>query len=71
MKPLVKYDPKVNILSIRFSNKKSVDSDVKENVVIDYDQKGEIVNLEIMKVNLSEFLKTDKSNNLIPDLTAG
>jgi uncharacterized protein YuzE len=55
MKPKIKYDPKSNILSIRLSKKKSVDSDIKGNIVIDYDENGEIVNIEIMKINLEEF----------------
>jgi len=50
-------------LSIRLSKKRSVDSDVKDNIVIDYDEKGEIVNIEIMKINLNEFAKAKK---LIP-----
>lgn len=45
MKPQIKYDQKVNILKIRLSNKESVDSDVKNNVVVDYDKNGEIVNM--------------------------
>jgi uncharacterized protein YuzE len=55
MKPKIKYDPKSNILSIRLSKKKSVDSEIKGNIVIDYDENGEIVNIEIMKINLEEF----------------
>ena len=47
-------------LSIRLSKKRSVDSDVKDNIVIDYDEKGEIVNIEIMKINFGEFAKTKK-----------
>lgn len=68
MKPQIKYDSKVNILSIRFSRKKSVDSEVKDNVVIDYDEKGNIVNIEIMKVNLREFSKMETARELIPSL---
>jgi len=60
MKPRIKYDKKSNILSIRVSKKRSVDSDVKDNIVIDYDEKGEIVNIEIMKINFGEFAKTKK-----------
>lgn len=55
MKPYIKYDKKSNILSIRLSTKKSVDSEVQGNVVIDYDENGKIVNIEIMKINLNEF----------------
>ena len=57
MKPKIKYDKKSNILSIRLSRKKSVDSDIKGNIVIDYDKNGEIVNIEIMKINFDEFKK--------------
>jgi uncharacterized protein YuzE len=71
MKPQIKYDSKVNILSIRFSKKKSVDSEVKDNVVIDYDQNGDIVNLEIMKINLAEFSGSGKPNESLLGLVAG
>lgn len=56
MKPRIRYDRKLNILSIRFSRQKSVDSDIKENVVIDYDKNGEIVNIDVMKTRLGEFV---------------
>jgi len=64
MKPQIKYDKKSNILSIRLSKKKSVDSDMKDNIVIDYDEKGEIVNIEIMKVSLGEFIGARKFTSL-------
>jgi len=60
MKPKIHYDKKSNILSIRLSRKKSVDSDIKDNIVIDYDEKGEIVNIDIMKINLREFIGVKK-----------
>ena len=60
MKPQIKYDKKSNILSIRLSKKRSVDSEVKDNIVIDYDKNGEIVNIEIMKINIEEFAKIKK-----------
>lgn len=60
MKPQIKYDKKSNILSIRLGKKKSVDSDVRDNIVIDYDEKGEIVNIEIMEMSLGEFAKAKK-----------
>jgi len=53
----INYDKDVKILNLRLSNSKSVDSDVKGNVVVDYDKNGEIVNIEIMKINLEEFKK--------------
>jgi len=64
MKPKIHYDKKSNILSIRLSKKKSVDSDMKDNIVIDYDEKGEIVNIEIMKVSLGEFIGARKFTSL-------
>lgn len=60
MKPIIKYDKNSKILSIRFSRKKSIDSEIKGNVVIDYDENGEIVNIEIMKIDLEEFKKRKK-----------
>lgn len=51
----IKYDKETKILSIRISNKRGVDSDAKGNIVIDYDKKGNIVNIDIMKISLDEF----------------
>jgi len=65
MKSQIKYDQKVNILKIRLSNKKSVDSDVQNNIVVDYDKNGEIVNIEIMNINLNEFSKITPAKELI------
>jgi len=53
--PKIKYDPEAKILSVRLSSKSSVDSEVKGNVVLDYDCKGNLVNVDIMKISLSEF----------------
>lgn len=55
----IKYDKEVEILSLRLSDKKSVDSDARGNVVIDYDKEGKVVNIEIMNISLEEFKKTD------------
>jgi len=70
MKPQIKYDKKTNILNIRFSRKKSVDSEVKDNVVIDYDENREIVNLEIMKIDLREFVRFAKADQSILEFAA-
>lgn len=70
MKPQIKYDSKVNILRINFSKNNSVDSDIKGNVVIDYDRNGNIVNLEIMDIDLSEFSKIIPVELLIPNLVS-
>lgn len=50
----IHYDPDVKILSILLLNKKSVDSDVHNNVVLDYDKDGNIVNVDILEVELED-----------------
>jgi len=60
MKPEIRYNKDSKILSIRVSKKKSVDSQVKENVVIDYDVEGEVVNVDIMEINLVDFKRIKK-----------
>lgn len=59
--PKIHYDPEVKILSIRLLNKKSVDSDVKNNVVLDYDSEGNLVNIDIMEINPEDILKTSET----------
>lgn len=53
------YDRDTHILSIRFSKKKSIDSDIQDNVVIDYDKEGKVVNIDIMETSLSDFQKVE------------
>lgn len=64
-KPKVKYDHEAHILSIRTSSCKSVDSDVYGNVVVDYGKDGQIVNVDIMDVSLSEFKREPALKKLI------
>lgn len=59
MAPHINYSKDDDILSIRFSKKKSVDSDIQGNIVIDYDAKGNIVNIDIMKINLNNFVRKE------------
>ncbi|MBI2552508.1 DUF2283 domain-containing protein [Candidatus Uhrbacteria bacterium] len=63
--PKVKYDPEAKILSVRLSSGPGIDSEVKGNVVLDYDAKGNLVNVDIMKVSLSEFGSTPTLRELI------
>ena len=56
MKPKIVYSKKEKILSLCFSPKKSVDSEIRDNVVIDYDKKCEIVNIDIMSIHLDDFV---------------
>ena len=52
----ISYDPEVKILSIRLQKTKSVDSELKENVVLDYDKSGRLVNIDIMEVDVEDLL---------------
>ncbi len=56
MSPKIKYHKKEKILSLRLSKGPSVDSDINGNMVIDYDAKGEIVNVDIMSISLNDFV---------------
>lgn len=56
MSPKIAYNKKNSILSIRIGKAKSVDSDIHGNVVVDYDEKGSIVSIDIMSVNLNHFI---------------
>jgi len=56
----INYDQEAKIMTIQVSGKKSVDSDVQDNIVVDYDRKGEITKIEIMNVGLNEFRKNKK-----------
>ncbi len=55
--PKISYDQEAKILTIKVSNKKSIDSDAQKNVVVDYDKDGNIAKIEIMSINLNEFEK--------------
>ncbi|MFH1546522.1 MAG: DUF2283 domain-containing protein [Patescibacteria group bacterium] len=61
------FDQKSGVYYIQLSGKKVVDSDVKKNLVIDYDRNGEVVGIEILpfdaqgkleKKNISDFVNS-------------
>jgi len=56
MFPLIKYYKKDKIISFVFSRNKCVDADIKKNVVIDYDKNGKVVSMDIMDINLENFI---------------
>lgn len=56
----ISYDPEVNILSIRLLDKKSVDSDMQDDVVLDYDEKGDLVNIDVMNFHPEIFFGKSK-----------
>ena len=64
MAPIIQFHKKAKILSIRFNKNKSVDSDIQDNVVVDYDKNGQLVNLDIMDIHLTNFVKVKDLNKL-------
>lgn len=58
----IEYNPEVKILSIKILDKKSVNSDLQNNVVLDYDENGVLVNIDIMDINIEDILKLKKSD---------
>lgn len=59
-KPKVKYDKESRVLSFEFSDKKSVDSDLQSNAVVDYDKLGKIVRISFYNLNFSAFRRLAK-----------
>lgn len=55
------YDKESQVLSWQLKDKKSVDSSVQGNVVIDYDKQGSIVRINFYQVDFSQF-KENKKN---------
>lgn len=66
MYPKITYDKEARVLRIQIRPGKSADSDMERNTVIDYDKKGNIVNLEIMSFGLDEFKAVRSSISQMP-----
>lgn len=64
-KAKISYDQKARILSIRLSKDKSVDSDTRGNVVLDYDARGGLVNIDIMSTSLNDFVPRPAMKQLL------
>ncbi len=60
MSPKINYKEKEKIISFRFSNNKSVDSDIQKNIVIDYDKDGKVVGIDLMEISLENFVPVEK-----------
>lgn len=52
----IEYDPEVKILKIRFKPGKSVNSEIKGNLVLDYDKDGKLVKIDVMEIDLEDFI---------------
>jgi len=53
----VVYDKKTNIVNVRLKDGKIVDSEIHGNCVMDYNSKGEEVNMEVLDFNLEKVSK--------------
>ncbi len=51
--PQITYDPDAQVLNIKLKETKVSDSDMVDNCVLDYDDKGEIINIEITEISPS------------------
>ncbi len=60
----VSYDPKHDVLYLKFSDAKVVDTvEVVEGILIDYGENGEIVGIEM--INASALIKTKPLKELV------
>ena len=51
----ISYDKNGQVLSLELGREKSVDSDIQDNVVLDYDKKGKIVRINLYDFSFEQF----------------
>ncbi len=49
------YDKRSRVLSVEIGKGKSVDSDIQDNVVLDYDKGGKIVRINLYDFSFNQF----------------
>lgn len=54
-KQRIEYDRESRVLSIEMRGGKSIDSDIHDNLVIDYDKAGRVVRVNLYGVDFSAF----------------
>jgi len=64
IQPKIQYDSESQVFSIQMSQKKSIDSDIQGNLVVDYDSQGKIVRINIYQVNFENFEQSLKSTQI-------
>ncbi len=57
----VSYDKESRIFSLAVEGATSVDSDIRGNAVIDYDENGEIARIDLHNFSFDEFKKSKKA----------
>lgn len=61
----ISYDKESRVLSIQVRHGKSVDSDVQDNLVIDYDRAGRVVRINLYAIDFSAFRELSKKRSLL------
>lgn len=59
----ISYDKESKVLSVNMKTGKSVDSEMNDSVVIDYDKKGEIVRVNLYDLDFSAFKENKRELN--------
>ena len=59
--PKIEYDRENQILSLKVGGGRSVDSDIRGNVVIDYDKKGLAVGVNVYNFSFDAFRENRRS----------
>lgn len=54
-KQTISYDKESKVLSIKMSEQKSIDSDISNNIVIDYDKNKNVVRVNFYDFSFEEF----------------
>lgn len=54
-KQKIEYDKKSKVLSIEMRKGKSIDSDIYDNLVVDYDKAGNVVRVNLYGIDFSAF----------------
>ena len=68
----ISYDPKHDVMYIRFSHAKVVDTvEVEEGVLVDYGENGEIVGIEIIGASLRTHAPITEITFKIEEVMAG
>lgn len=60
-KSKISYNKESGVLSIEVQKAKSVDSDVQDNMVVDYDKKGDIVRINLYGFSFNAFRESFKT----------
>ena len=61
----ISYDKKSRVLSIEVRRGKSVDSEVQDNLVIDYDKAGRVVRFNLYAIDFSAFRAIMKKRSIL------